>query len=459
MTFNNSIFRKLLWIILLQTAATFFLLNFYLSRYAGAAVIHWQVLSGSIAFGLVAIVLVYLFSRSLTRRIGRLCDFTQELSEPRLSKTFLPEADDELGVLARSLYSMGDHLRDLVDKLSLESSRREAILASMVEGVVTVDNELRVTFYNESFRRLVGIASPLSGSVALIELVRDSGLMEMLRQVLAHQQPLNQRLQLPVAEGRIFDTHAAPLGDANRGGAIAILHDVTNLERLERVRKDFVANVSHDLRTPLTVICGYAETLLEGGLEDQENNRRFVEIIMAHANRINDIASDLLTLSELESATPPVEPDRISIRAALETALRTIEPEAKLRKIQLVSGKIEDAAVAGYKIHFERALLNLLQNAVKFNRAGGDVHVEAVRAVDGNVCITIADTGVGIPSDDLSRIFERFYRVDKARSREVGGTGLGLSIVKHVVERMHGTVSVESQLGRGSKFKVLLPLL
>ena len=194
-----------------------------------------------------------------------------------------------------------------------------------------------------------------------------------------------------------------------------------------------------------------------GRLEDKENNRKFVEIIKAHANRINHIASDLLTLSELESARPLPERDRIPVRAALEAALRTMEPEAHMRNIQLVCGRIEDAAVMGYKIHFEQAVLNLLQNAVKFNRPGGEVRLEADRAGDGKVCITIADTGVGIPSEDLSRIFERFYRVDKARSREVGGTGLGLSIVKHVIERMNGTVAVESQLGKGSKFKVFLP--
>jgi two-component system phosphate regulon sensor histidine kinase PhoR len=217
-----------------------------------------------------------------------------------------------------------------------------------------------------------------------------------------------------------------------------------------------VANVSHELRTPLTAIRGYAETLLEGALEDKENNRRFLEIIKAHAIRLNNIASDLLILSELESGKGTPEPECISVRAAAEAALRTVESEARLREVKLLAGKLDDVLVIGDKIRLEQALVNLLDNAVKFNRPGGEVRIETGLTAEGKVRMVIADTGIGIPREDQSRIFERFYRVDKARSRDVGGTGLGLSIVKHVVERMGGTVTVESQLGKGSCFIVLL---
>ena len=263
-------------------------------------------------------------------------------------------------------------------------------------------------------------------------------------------------MQLPAAE-RVFEVQAAPLTSGTARGAIAILHDITDLERLERIRRDFVANVSHELRTPLTAIRGYAETLLEGALEDQENNRRFLEIIKAHAIRLNNISSDLLTLSELESGKARPEPEAVSVRAAVESAMRTLESEARLRGVSLVCGRMEDAQVLGDRLQIEQALVNLLDNAVKFNRPGGEVLMEVTRAGDGRVKITLTDTGIGIPHDDLPRIFERFYRVDKARSREVGGTGLGLSIVKHIIERMNGTVSVESQLGKGSTFTLLLP--
>jgi two-component system phosphate regulon sensor histidine kinase PhoR len=354
---------------------------------------------------------------------------------------------------------MAAQLEDLIDKLTLESGRREAILASMMEGVLAVDQELRVTFCNGAFARAIGARLPLPEGLPVLELVRDPTLLDLLSRALVANETIQQRLQLVAAGSRSFEVQAAPLAAGSRRGAIAILHDVTELERLERIRKDFVANVSHELRTPLTAIRGYAETLLDGALEDPENNRRFVEIIRAHAIRLNNIASDLLVLSELESGQPAAEPERVSVRAALEAALRTVESEARVRGVTLRAGRIEDVEVLGQKIRLEQALLNLLDNAVKFNRPGGEVVVEIARTPDGQANITISDSGIGIPSEDLPRIFERFYRVDQTRSREVGGTGLGLSIVKHVIERMRGTITAESQLGKGSRFTVLLPTL
>src|SRR6185437_3331646 len=204
-------------------------------------------------------------------------------------------------------------------------------------------------------------------------------------------------------------------------------------------------------------IAGYAETLLDGALDDQANNRRFLEIIRSNAIRLNSIASDLLTLSELQGGGSPAGDEQVPIGDALESALTTVASEAELRNVTLERGKIENLLVNGSRYRLEQALVNLLANAVKFNRTGGTVRVETARK-DGEISITVADTGVGIPSSDLPRIFERFYRVDKARSRQVGGTGLGLSIVRHIVERMNGRVSASSQLGKGSVFTIVLPL-
>jgi two-component system phosphate regulon sensor histidine kinase PhoR len=419
--------------------------------------VHRQILFASLLAAALALGIAYLFSRSITRRISRLRAFAEGLADPHPGESVTGEDKDELGVLGRSLRQMAEQQRELVEMLSLESARRTAILSSMVEGVLAVDNELRVTFCNDSFARAVGIAPPIPERLPLLEIVRDPELLDMLTRVLVSGESLRRRLQLPAAESRTFEVQAAPLAVASRRGAIAILHDITDLERLERVRKDFVANVSHELRTPLTAIRGYAETLLEGALEDKENNRKFLEIIKAHAIRLNNIASDLLVLSELESGARPLERECISVSAALDAAMRTVEAEARVRGVKLTPERIEEVCVMGDKVRLEQALINLLDNAVKFNQAGGEVRVEASPTAEGTARIVIRDTGVGIPSEDLTRIFERFYRVDKARSREVGGTGLGLSIVKHVVERMQGTVLVESQLGKGSTFTVTLP--
>jgi len=426
---------------------------------AAVAAVRWRILEASLLASVIALGVAYYFSLTFTRRVVRLQSFAEGLVRANSPRPALQIEDDELGALGHSLNRMSVRIRDLVDGLSQESAQWENILASMVEGVLAVDNEMRVTFCNQSFSRAVDCRFPVPEGLPLLELIREPDLFEMLKRVLKDGQSVNQRIQLSGPAYRSLEVQAAPLASPTRPGVIAIVHDITDLERLERVRKDFVANVSHELRTPLTAIRGYAETLLDGALEDQENNRRFLEIIKAHAIRLNNISADLLVLSELESGRPQAEPERISIRSAVESALRTVEAEARVRGVALRSEQLNEAEVLGDRVRLEQVLVNLLDNAIKFNRPGGDLWVETTRASDSLVRIVIADTGIGIPSEDVPRIFERFYQVDKARSRAVGGTGLGLSIVKHVVERMNGTIQVESMLGKGSKFIVQIPAL
>jgi two-component system phosphate regulon sensor histidine kinase PhoR len=425
---------------------------------AAISAVRGRIFAASLIAAAAALLMAYVFSRGFTRRIRRLQSFADSLLTARVPEKLEPDSGDEIGALAASLSRAAAQLRDLFEKLSLESARRQAILSSMVEGVLAVDNELRVTFCNDSFARAVGARTPVGEHLPVLQLVRDPSFLDLLSRVVVTHESLRQRMELSAADGRSFEVLASPLEMGSRRGAIAILHEITEMERLERVRKDFVANVSHELRTPLTAIRGYAETLLDGALEDQDNNRRFLEIIRAHAIRLSNIASDLLVLSELESGQPAAPPEPVSIRAALEAALRTVESEARVRGVALHAGELDAGDVLGYRIRLEQAFVNLIDNAVKFNRPGGEVRIDATRT-GAQAVITIADTGVGIPSADLPRIFERFYRVDKAHSREVGGTGLGLSIVKHVIERMNGAIAVESQLGQGSKFTICLPAI
>lgn len=451
-----SLFRNRVWIAFLLIALTLLALDW---AYGGLRLqpLYRAVLDVAAAAALAQII-AYVFSLLLAKRIRNLQALTDRLLDARLPETEVPNADDELGLLNQSLRRMASRIHELLDRLSLESSRREAILASMSEGVLAADNRLQVIFCNDSLARALGVTRPVAAGTPVLDLVRDPLLINLLTQVIATGQPMKHKLELTGGEGKFFEAQAAPLAITPQSrGAIIILHDITDIERLERVRKDFVANVSHELRTPLTAIRGYAETLLDGALEDTENNRRFVEIIQAHAIRLNNIAADLMTLSELESGRPAPEPERVSVRDAIETAMSTVESEARVRRVHLQCGEIADVMVMGHKIRLEQALINLIDNAVKFNRPGGDVKVESCVTRDGKTSITVADNGSGIPSDDLPRIFERFYRVDKARSREVGGTGLGLSIVKHVVERMNGTIRVDSTLGKGATFTLLLP--
>ena len=362
---------------------------------------------------------------------------------------------DEMDALAASIELAGRQLHVVVESLQRESSRLESILGSMVEGVVAVDPLLRITFVNRAFADLMGVRSPVAPGTPLVQVVRDQVLAGMFTSVFADGEPQRKKIILAAAGARSFDVQMSPLAGDPQRGALAMLYDITELERLERIRRDFVANVSHELRTPLAAVSGYAETLLDGALDDSANGRKFVEIILAKARQLNNIATDLLILSSLESGKPPTA-EPVSLRESLESALRTVEPTARSRQVALICDKTDDLNVMGYDVRLEQVFVNLLDNAIKFNRTGGEVRVEIVRSGD-NAVVSVQDTGTGIPSRDLPRIFERFYRVDKARSRATGGTGLGLAIVKHAVEQMGGSVTVESDFGRGSTFTVTLP--
>jgi two-component system phosphate regulon sensor histidine kinase PhoR len=423
---------------------------------ATATGIRSQVASIAFAAAAIALIVAYRVTVSLARRVSHLKLYAEALLEGPGLETGISGQNDELGSLERSLHRVAAQLHELFERWSLESTRSEAILSSMAEGVLAVDRDLRVVFCNQAVTRAMGVRAPVKERTPVLEFMRDSELVSVLKRVVTSGENVKQYVKMATAGGRAFEVQAAPFATAGGKGALAIFYDMTDLERLEQVRKDFVANVSHEMRTPLAAIVGYADTLLDGGLEDPENNFRFVEVIRANAMRLNNIASDLLVLSELESGNSPGEPERVSVRAALDNAMSTMESEARSRNVQLLRGEIQDARVLGYRFRLEQAMLNLLVNAVKFNREGGEVRVSA-QQTDGHIRIAVADTGVGIPSQDLPRIFERFYRVDKARSRQVGGTGLGLSIVRHVVERMGGKIEVESQLGRGSTFTIVLP--
>lgn len=411
-----------------------------------------------LAGAMLATCLVWLVSLPLIRRVHRLKQLAEGLLEvpPKLDEAL--RSGDELLALEHSLSGVAEQLRALVDKLRLESARRESILASMAEGVLAVDSDLRIIFSNEAMSRALGGSRKIQEKTRLLELVRDTGLFETLREVMTDGGLRKHRLKITSDKERSFEVQAGPLEIAGGQGAMAILHDTTDLERLEQVRKDFVANVSHEMRTPLAGIIGYSETLLDGALEDKENNRRFLQIIHSSAIRLNSIASDLLVLSELESKVDPPEAGMIPVRDVVESALAIVENEASSRGVTLIRQEIQDVHVLGTRLRLEQAVLNLVANAIKFNQQGGEVRIRAVAETATEVSITISDTGVGIPSQDLPRIFERFYRVDKGRSRQVGGTGLGLTIVKHVVERMNGTIEVQSQLRHGSTFTVRLPL-
>ena len=411
---------------------------------------------------LLALGLGYLFTRSLTGRIESIRKFSEKVAHGNLDARVKEVATDELGSLAESLNATADELQGTIDALREEKNRVAAILEGMRAGVIAIDSEGRITLMNPVLGRILQADLKESLSKKVIEVVRNAELKGILDRVLADKKEATAVVDMALGTRRSFEVVAVPLGEAGlaSGGVVAVLHDITRLKELENIRKDFVANVSHELRTPLTSIRGFAETLLDGALEDKNNNRRFVEIIKSHALRLSDLTMDLLTLATLESESFQLKPERIDLPALVHEVLESFRPVALIKRHELEA--VIEAGLPPVKADRDRirqVLINLLDNAAKFTHEEGKISLEVrLNAERTGVELHVKDRGIGIPSSDLPRIFERFYRVDKARSREQGGTGLGLAIVKHIVEAHRGLVSVESTLGQGSDFCVTLPL-
>jgi two-component system phosphate regulon sensor histidine kinase PhoR len=411
---------------------------------------------------LLALGLGYLFTRSLTGRIESIRKFSEKVAHGNLDARVKEVASDELGSLAESLNTTADELQGTIDALREEKNRVAAILEGMRAGVLAIDSQGRITLMNPVLGRILQADLKESLSRKVTEVVRNTELKGILDRVLAEKKEATAVVDMAVGTRRSFEVVAVPLGEAGlaSGGVVAVLHDITRLKELENIRKDFVANVSHELRTPLTSIRGFAETLLDGALEDKNNNRRFVEIIKSHALRLSDLTMDLLTLATLESESFQLKPERIDLPVLVHEVLESFRPVALIKRHELEA--VIEAGLPPVKADRDRirqVLTNLLDNAAKFTQEEGKISLEVrLNTERTGVELHVKDRGIGIPPSDLPRIFERFYRVDKARSREQGGTGLGLAIVKHIVEAHRGRVSVESTMGQGSDFCVTLPL-
>lgn len=372
---------------------------------------------------------------------------------------------DELARLEVFLEENEARFLEQVEQLKAERNRLTAVLGGMVEGVVAIDRDRRVLHLNAVAANWFGRAGPeLAVGRPIYELSRQPEISGALIEAMEKRTQVSRTfglVRLAGEELNRFELNASPLLSARRDdevveGAVAVIHDITELERLESVRRDFVSNVSHELKTPLTAIHGYVETLLEADPIDGPTRGRFLRKIRRQSNRLSALVSDLLTLSRIESSTEPPE-TILDLRSPAGEVLNLLAPASEERGLELVAEFPESALeVLGEEEAIRQALSNLVDNAVKYSSAGGRVIVR-LQARNGRAVLEVEDEGPGIASEHLDRIFERFYRVDRARSRELGGTGLGLAIVKNVARRHGGGVEVESERGRGSTFRLWLP--
>ena len=410
-----------------------------------------------VIFLIAAGLTFFLSSRSITSRIRRLKEFTERAGTGDFTPIERDHGHDELAeladVLGRAAAGLGQTIRTLTD----ERNRSSAILGSMVEGVAVVTGDERILYCNWAFEQILELPEGSSQGRTLVEALRQADLIDLVRKALSGVEELTGEVEVGTVRRRNFSVTAAPVRAAGANGAVLVLHDITELRRLERVRRDFVANVSHEFKTPLTAIQGFAETLLSGALDDKANRNRFVEIIRDHARRLARLTDDLLKLSRIEAGRLELEIRPIRVEALVNGCVETARLNAQARGLEIhVDLQANTPAVRGDGAQLGEVLQNLLDNALQYTPSGGRIDVTA-RSNGMGVIFTVSDTGIGIPESDLERIFERFYRVDAARSREAGGTGLGLAIARHIVEAHGGRIWVESAVGQGSRFHFSIP--
>ena len=417
------------------------------------------------AGGLMAAVLAALVSLLLSRRISvpirAMKEGIERFSGNDLDHRIPTSGIAELGSLADVMNEMAARLADRMNMVTRQRNEQEAIFRSMVEGLLVVDTEERITKINRAAAEFLDLDQIETPGRTIQEAVRNTELQLFVAQALLSEDPIEVDIRIIGDSGeRLLRAHGSLLldSDGSRMGAVIVLGDVTSLRRLESMRKDFVANVSHELRTPITSIKGFVETLMDGGVHSHQDAENFISIIAKQADRMNSIIEDLLFLSRVEQNVEErkVQLEECPLCDVLQEAIDISAPKAEAKKVEItlhcpgdLKGMINPALLA-------QAVTNLIDNAITYSDSGGNVEVEAEREED-EIVIRVADKGCGIEKKHHARIFERFYRVDKARSRKVGGTGLGLAIVKHIVQAHEGRVTVESIPGEGSVFAIHLP--
>ncbi len=420
-----------------------------------------ELLLSAFVIAIAATVIVFLISLKISRPLAELKNIADSLASGNLEPKMNIYSTMEIAGLAQSMNRMAENLSDRIRDITRQKNEQQAVLSSMTEGVLALDINQSIISMNSSAKIFLGLENKEWVGKSIQEVVRNAGFLELVDEALSGTELVEGEFILRNGEQRHIQLHSAMLKDENNGqmGAVIVMNDITRLYKLENLRQDFVANVSHELKTPVTAIKGFIETLIDGALDDPIKSQEFLDIISRQADRLNAIISDLLTLSRIEADTG--KSDLHSEESILEDIVRAAV-QSSLFKIDKKNIRVEFSSENRTLVLcdpqlLEQAVINLLDNAIKYSSENGVIRADIIRN-ERSVSITISDEGCGIEKEHLPRLFERFYRADKARSRKLGGTGLGLAIVKHIAQAHGGSVGVESEPGKGSAFSITLPL-
>lgn len=417
----------------------------------------------SIFAGLVVAILLGLrYVRIITEPIRELTLATKKISNGSFDEKVHSNTDDEIGELSANFNIMSAKLKSTVGELQESNTKMRAILTSMLNGVIALDKYNHIILVNPSAEETFGISENEVKGKHILEVIRNNVMDELIDNMAKENDILEYEIEIDEPKHRILDIYSSMIrlsSDPNRTlGIVMIIHDVTEIRKLEDMRKDFVANVSHELKTPLTSIKGFIDTLKEGAAENKKVREKFLDILDIETSRLTALIQDLLMLSEIENNSSSVNHERINVNKSIEDIMDILNEMAKQKNIRLINNAEENLpSLKGKEGWFKQMLINLVDNGIKYTPSGGSITVEAYCKL-GKLCIKVIDTGIGIEEEHLARLFERFYRVDKARSRQVGGTGLGLAIVKHIVIGMSGNINVKSKVNKGTEFTILLPI-
>jgi two-component system phosphate regulon sensor histidine kinase PhoR len=426
--------------------------------HAQAAHLHRLVWGMAGATAGLALLLAYVLAARVTRPLREVAEGAQRIAEGDYGHKVYLDRADEVGTLARAFNHMSAQLARQFVQLDEDRQQLRAVLSSMVEGVIAIDAGQRILFANDRAGQMLEFPARQAPGRKLWEIVRQRLVQDLVRRVLGESSGASESLECGGPSGKTFAVHVTQLPGAPVRGAVLVFSDTTELRRLERLRQDFVANVSHELKTPLSVIAACVETLIDGGVEDTANRGRFLERIGEQAGRLHALILDLLSLARIETGAENLFPVELPLEKAVRDCLERHQERAQGRgqRLELMPPSNEPVSARADEEAVREILDNLVDNALKYTPEGGTIRLRWWADAD-TCCLEVGDTGIGIPESELPRVFERFYRVDKARSRELGGTGLGLSIVKHLAQAMQGSVRAASDVGKGTTFTVTLP--
>lgn len=414
----------------------------------------------------VASVLGYKMAMNITKPVKEITYTASRIAKGQFDRRINITSRNEIGILADSINDMASKLRDTITSLQDKNIKLESIMSSMINGIIAIDNSEKILFINHVAESLLGITGGEITGKHLLQVVRNNSIDNYFKKMLKDKEFFNTEVNLNDSNEKILKLHANSIkqnGENGIEGIIITIQDVTELRKLERVRTEFIANVSHELKTPLTSIKGFTETLRSFDFDDKQDAIRFLNIIEDEADRLYRLINDILSLSELEQKKTKTVKEKIDIEKAVVEVLSVLKSQSDKKKIEL-SAKIQEGlgSICGDGDKFKQMLINLIDNAVKYTPENGKVSIEAYKQSHNadldKLIIKVKDNGIGIPKQHMPRLFERFYRVDKARSRSIGGTGLGLAIVKHIVILFNGEIEVTSEVGKGTEFRIILPL-